>query len=179
MKNFHEPLKLPANWHQLVNRDADADENCIAVGGLAAKLGQLRGPSLASAARPISDTAAEVPDGLSQAAGLGAIARLVQLARREARETPEQFAKKAQLSKEEVELLEAAATPPEPRVLYSIGEALGVSYQKLLTLAGHKKERDENLEQQVLRFAASSAPMDKLSRVESQALHDFLRLLHD
>jgi hypothetical protein len=172
--NFHQPLNLPADRRKRIEKALAADEGCIAVGGLAAKLGQLRAPAVAFHAEQTEEA-----HTLSISAGLSAIARLVQLARREARQDSAQFAKKAGLSIDELQATEAAAAAPEPRVLFALSEALSVSYKKLLTLAGHTKQRDEQLEREVLRFAASSAPMDKLSKVESQALHDFMKLLHD
>jgi transcriptional regulator with XRE-family HTH domain len=174
MSKYHQPLQLPADRRARIEKAMAADEGCIAVGGLAARIGQLRVP----AAAPVGD-AAEAVQALPAAAGFVAIARLVQLARREARQTPEQFAKRTGLGVEELQTIETAAAPPEPRVLYVLSEALDVSYQKLLTLAGHRKQRDDHLEREALRFAASSAPMDKLSKVEAQALHDFLSLLHE
>lgn len=172
--NYHQPLKLPADRRARIEKALSADEGCIAVGGLAARSGQLRNSPEGG-----RTSSAEPPGTLSPAAGLSAIARLVQLARREAGLTLEQFAKKVEVSSEELRATEAAATTPEPRVLHALSEGLGVSYQKLLTLAGHRRQRDEQLEREVLRFAASSAPMDKLSKGEAQALHDFLSLLHE
>jgi transcriptional regulator with XRE-family HTH domain len=176
MNNFHQPLKLPADRRIRINRALAADEGCIAVGGLAAKLGQL-----SETCTEWTDNATSVGkvEVLSPATGLVVISRLVQLARREARQSPEQFAKQTSLSLEELQAIEAATRVPEPRVLYSISEALDISYQKLLTLAGHRKQRDNSLEREALKFAASSAPMDKLSKTEAEALHDFLSLLHD
>jgi transcriptional regulator with XRE-family HTH domain len=112
--------------------------------------------------------------------GLITIARLVQFARRESRQSPDQYAKRIGIATEELESTESGVATPEPRVLFAFSEALNVSYQKLLTLAGHRQQRDTSLEREaLLRFAAFSAPMDKLNSVETQALHDLLRLLHE
>jgi transcriptional regulator with XRE-family HTH domain len=111
--------------------------------------------------------------------GLLTIARLLQFARREARQTPDQYAKRIGIAVDELETTEAGVATPEPRVLFAVSESLKISYQKLMTLAGHRQVRDAALEREALRFAAFSAPMDKLSSVEAQALHDLLRLLHD
>lgn len=171
MANYHQPLKLPADRSARIEKALSADEGCIAVGGLAARLGQLRVPAVGE---NLMAAEATFP-----AAGLLAIARLVQLARREARQNVEQFARTAGITVEEVQSTETASSAPEPRVLHALSAALEISYQKLLTLAGLRRQRDESLEREALRFAASSAPMDKLTKVEAQALHDFLSLLHD
>lgn len=174
MEKYHQPLNFPANRSKRIQKAIAADEGCIAVGGLAARSGQLRDSAVCEAS-----TASGADASLQPVSGIAAIARLVQLARREARQDVEHFARKVGLSAEELQAIETGCVIPEPRILYTLSESLDVSYQKLLTLAGHRRQRDEALEQQVLRFAASSAPMDKLSKSEAQALHDFLHLLHD
>lgn len=171
--NYHRPLKMPADRQALIRAAIEADEDCVSVGGFAAKMGQLRVPQNPEANAVAAQDCPPSPNGLA------AIARLVQLARREAGLTPDKFAKKVGLTDAELQVAEAGTATPEPRVLYALSEGLNVSYQKLLSLAGHRKQRDDALEREVLRFAAFSAPMDRLSKVEAQALHDLLRLLHD
>jgi transcriptional regulator with XRE-family HTH domain len=163
-----EPLRFPANRDKLIARAIAADEGNVSVGGLAARVGMLR----------------ELPDARSRSAtvaphGIDALARLVQLARREQTLTPEQFATRFSLDLRELLDLESARNVPEPRLLYQLSLALRVSYEKLLVLAGHRVRRDEALEREALRFAASSGPMDKLSKSEAQALHDFIRALDE
>jgi transcriptional regulator with XRE-family HTH domain len=163
----HKPLRLPVNREKLIARAIAADDGDVSVGGLAAKLGMLRD---ASGAEPRPTT---VPYGLY------ALARLIQLARRDEALTPEQFASKFGLDLRELLDLESARNAPEPRVLYQLSVVLRVSYEKLLVLAGHQVHRDKALEHDALRFAASSGPMDRLSKSEAEALHDFIRALHD
>ena|ERR1041385_7849091 len=171
MTNYHRPLKLPANRQAFIEKATAFDDGCMAVGGFASKVGQLR-DDVAEANS--AGTGSSLP-----LSGITGIAKLVQWARREARQSVEQFAKKVGIDPSEVEAAEAASATPEPRVLYALSESLGVSYQKLLTLAGHRKERDTVLEREVLRFAAFSGSMDKLTKVEEQGLHDLLKILHD
>lgn len=177
MEKYHQPLSFPADRSKRIAKALAADEGCVGVGGLAARSGQLRD----SAGSEPTATAATAAGGAAQpvVTGVAALARLVQLARRDARQDLEHFARRFGLSVAELQAIETGCGTPEPRVLYALSEGLEVSYQKLLTLAGHRRQRDETLEQQVLRFAASSAPMDKLSKSEAQALHDLLQLLHD
>jgi len=162
----HKPLRFPSNRENLIARAIAADEAGVSVGGLAAELGMLREAPGAEPRPPTS-------------CGLDALARLVQFARRDHALAPDQFASRFGLDLRELVDLESARNVPEPRVLHQLSVALKVSYEKLLVLAGHRVHRDETLEREALRFAASSRPMDKLSKSESQALHDFIRALHD
>jgi hypothetical protein len=170
MANYHRPLTLPANRNALLEKAFAVNDGCISVAGLAIKLGQF-GPVGA-------DTGSQVPQGANMF-GVAAIARLVEFARREECLTPEQYANRIGIGLEELLLAESGTNVAEPRVLHALSSALNISYHKLMSLAGHRKQSDERLEREVLRFAASSGPMDKLSSSESQALHDLLKLLHD
>src|SRR5438874_8412081 len=173
MTDYHRSLKLPADRQKLIEKATAADDGCISVGGFAARLGQLRTPDTSH------PSAVGASDSVPPASGVVAIGRLIQLARREEHLRPEQFAVKIGIDLAELQAAETGSSVPEPRVLYALSEALDISYQKLMSLAGHRKDRDEILEREVLRFAASSAPMDKLSHNEVQALQDLLRLLQD
>lgn len=166
MINYHRPLRLPANRDALIERATAESDGHLSVGGFAPHLGQAHCPPRAG-------------PQLDPRPGLLTIARLVQYARRDARQTPDQYARRIGIAPGELEVTETGVMTPEPRVLYAISESLKISYQKLLTLAGHRQERDVTLEREALRFAAFSAPMDKLNSTEAQALHDLLRLLHE
>jgi transcriptional regulator with XRE-family HTH domain len=161
----HKNLRFPKNREKLIAHAVATDDGCVAVGGLAAKLGLLQAP------QPIEPS--------EQKEGVEAIAKLVQLSRREWGMDHERFAEKVGMEVSEVRELETSCSIPEPRVLYKLSTALKVSYHKLLVLAGHRRERIEWLEQEKLKFAASSGPMDKLTKAESQALQDFIRALHE
>jgi hypothetical protein len=163
-----KPIKLPANRERSIARAIAADDSCVSAGGLAEQLGML--PPLP---RPAAPTATVHPQGLA------ALARLVQLARREQGLTPDRFALKLGLDLSELVAIETSCEVPEPRVLHLISTGLDVSYEKLQVLVGYRTARDQSLEHQAIRFAASSEPMDKLSKAEAQALHEFIRALHD
>lgn len=169
------PLRLPENRDELIARAIAADDACVSVGGLAAQLGMLWDAGQTRAARRAGTGHTAAPLSL----GLQALARLVQLDRRRLRLSSEQFAAQCGLELHELLDVESAQAPPEPRVLYQLSMSLKVSYEKLLTLAGHRQRRDEALERGVLLFAANSGPMDQLSKSESQALQDFIRALND
>lgn len=159
----HRPLRLPRNRDRIIARAVATDDACVSVGGLAARFNMLGG----------SDTSYEAGPGVA------AIAKLVSMSRHEARLSPERFAAKIGLDVSELGELEAGSSTPEPRVLYQLSVSLRLSYHKLLVLAGHRTERIDVLEREKVRFAASSGPLDKLSKEDCQALHDFIRALSD
>jgi|GEM_PF-3544113 len=171
MKNKqHEPLRFPPNREKLIAHALESDDGCISVGGLASRLGMFLAPEEPSSADDLSGC---------NPTGLGALGRLVQLARREQGLEPEAFANKLGLDLKELLDIESGYVTPELRVLYLVSTGLRVSYDKLQVLVGYRVSRDQSLERQTLRFAASSGPMDKLTRTEAQALHDFIQALHE
>lgn len=168
MNMKHNPLRLPTNRDQLIARAIEADDGCVSVVGLAMSLGMLE--------QGTPRTEPAVPAAIT---GLLALSRFIQFARREHRLTPAEFATKLGLESQELLDIEAGIEPPELRVLHVLSIGLKVSYEKLQILAGYRVARDEALEREAIRFAASSGPMDKLSKSEAQALQAFIRALHD
>lgn len=166
-----KPLNLPANREDRIARALELEDGCVLAGGLPSTLGFL--PQSARTAEPVSVV------NESHGTGVVALARFVQLARRDRGQTPVVFASKIGLDLQEVVELESGCTTPELRVLHTLATGLGVSYSKLQVLVGYRQARDVTLQREALKFAASSGPMDKLSRVEEQALHDFIQALHD
>jgi transcriptional regulator with XRE-family HTH domain len=165
----HKPLSIPKNRQKLIERAVSVDDAYVSVGGLAARLGLLNTAPTAESAR----------EGLATTIGIATLARLVQLARRRDGLTLKEFSAKFGLNLGEMFEIENGRGIPEPRVLQQVSVALRVSYEKLLILAGHRRFRDENLDREALKFAANSGPMDKLSKAESQALQDFMKVLND
>lgn len=164
-------IDFPANRKDLIEAATGEVEPCIAVGGLAVELGLLRAPGSAVL------RAAGPPHVASE--GIKILARLVMLWRREQQLTVEQLAAKAGLEANEVLSLETEAGVAEPRVLHALSQALQVSYEKLMALAGHMVQSDARLSDAAIRFAARSEPMEKLSRPEQEALHEFVKMLVD
>ena len=148
-----------------LKRMADAEEQCpsVAVGGLAVDLGLI-------------DQARE-PMGLAAVNAATAIARLVELWRRQQGLTVEIFAARANLTEAEVVAIESGEIIPEPRVLLRVSEVMAVSYDKLMHVAGHVRVRDERLSYGAVRFAGRSESMAKLTAQEEDALDEFVRLL--
>lgn len=164
----HVPIRLPPRRDRSIARAVTADDSCVSVGGLAERIGML--PPVPRSSVPAVNVHPQ---------GLAALARLVQLARREQGLGPDEFAAKLGLDLPELVSVESAREAPEPRILHLISTGLKVSYEKLQVLVGYRRARDQSLEHEALRFAASSGPMDKLSKAEAEALHQFIRALHD
>lgn len=163
MSTMNTPKPVDREW---LRRMADAEERCesISVGGLAADLGELRKP-------------AQGLVGVESVSSVVALAKLVELWRRQHRLTVEDFAKRANLAEVDVVGLESGEIVPEPRVLFQISQAIKISYDKLMRIAGHIVERDEHLSTAAVRFAARSESMEKLTRQEQEALHEFINTL--
>lgn len=147
-------------------RMADAEERCpsISAGGLAADFGMPRHIGHASF-------------GPQEASTQVALAKLVELWRRQHRLTVEEFAKRANLTEAEIVGIETAEFVPEPRILWQLSKAIRISYDKLMLIAGHVVNRDESLSNAAVRFAARSETMEQLTRQEQEALHEFINLL--
>src|ERR1039457_6473675 len=107
MTMYHRPLTLPKNRRNLIERAIAADDSCVSVARLATMLGHF-GPRVAGLE----------PSESIVLCGIVAIARLIQLARREERLAPEQYAKKLGIGLDELEAAESGTRVSEPRVLY-------------------------------------------------------------
>lgn len=156
-------LEFPEDRAEMVRLALETDDaGGVSVGGLARDLDMLSSMRMPPASSSI---------------GSHAVARLIQLWRRRARLDVVKLADQAGLTPEEVFAAEQGDRTPEPRVLHALSEVLDVSYDKLLHLAGHTKDRDEAMETAAVRFAASSDSVADLSPQDEEALHRFISLL--
>ena len=162
MSMMNTPQPMDDAW---LRRMADAEEQCpsISVGGMAVDVGLHSG--------------AHEPGALAAVNAATALARLVELWRRQQQLTVEEFAKRSGLTEAEVVGIESGELIPEPRALLQLSQVIPVSYDKLLHVAGHVQQRDERLCSGAVRFAARSEPMEALTRQEEEALRDFVNLL--
>ena len=107
-----------------------------------------------------------------------AFVRFVQLARRERRLSLEQFADKVDVDL--VELLKIETEEhykPAIRTVYKIAGFLKVPEQKLMALAGLLQVKDAQFQTAALKFAARSAPVEKLSKEEHSDLEEIVKFL--
>lgn len=107
-----------------------------------------------------------------------AFVRFVQLARRERRLSLEGFAEKVDVDL--VELLKIETEEhykPAIRTVHKIAEFLKVPENKLMVLAGLLQVKDAQFQNAALKFAARSAPVEKLTREEHSDLEEIVKFL--
>jgi transcriptional regulator with XRE-family HTH domain len=107
-----------------------------------------------------------------------AFVRFVQLARRERRLSLEQFAEKVDVDLVELVKIETEEHyKPAIRTVHKIAEFLKIPEKKLLALAGLLQVKDPQFQTAALKFAARSAPVEKLSQQEHSDLEEIVKLL--
>jgi transcriptional regulator with XRE-family HTH domain len=107
-----------------------------------------------------------------------AFVRLVELARRERSLSLEQFAERVDVDLAELVRIETQANyTPAIRTVHKIAEFLKVPDKKLLALAGLLQVKDAQFQTAAMRFAARSAPVEKLTKEEHSDLEEIVKLL--
>jgi hypothetical protein len=149
----------PTTDREWLAKQAALEDNCfVSVGGLVTaveELGRSRGARLTR----------------------HAFARLVELTRREHKLTWEQFSNK--LDVDLVELIGIADEHymPTPRSVAKIAQFMHVPAEKLMVLSGIALARNVQFEEEALRFAARSQPVEELSHEEQEALEEYVKFL--
>ena len=107
-----------------------------------------------------------------------ALAKLVELRRRQYRLSAEDLAKKANVDLADVVSIERGErTIPEPRTVHRLAQALGLPEPRLLELAGLLPANHARFREATVRFAARSEPVAALLPEEQEALKGFVGLL--
>jgi HTH-type transcriptional regulator, competence development regulator len=140
---------------------AEAEDNgIVSVGGLVCALARSEEESKAHLAERV------------------ALAKLVELRRRQYRLSPEDLAQKADVELEDIVSLERGEeTVPAPRTMQRLAQALELPEPRLLELAGLMPAKDARLRKATVRFAARSEPVAILLPQEREALEEFVELL--
>jgi HTH-type transcriptional regulator, competence development regulator len=138
---------------------AKEEDNCVlSVGGLALAAEDAR------ASIPISTRAA--------------FARFVQLYRRDKGLTIEQLAQNADIDIIDIVNIERGVdVTPEPRTIYNLAEQFKLATSVLMQLAGLAQPRDQAFAERAIRFAARSAPVEKLTPQEHRDLEEYVKYL--
>jgi HTH-type transcriptional regulator, competence development regulator len=111
-------------------------------------------------------------------AGRVALAKLVELRRRQYRLSAEDLAQKASVDLEDIVGIERGeGTVPESRTMHLLAQALDLPEQRLLELAGLVQASDARFRKAAVRFAARSEPVANLLPQEQAALEEFVGLL--
>ncbi|HWZ30755.1 MAG TPA: helix-turn-helix transcriptional regulator [Bryobacteraceae bacterium] len=107
-----------------------------------------------------------------------AFVRFVALARRERSLSLEQFAEKVDVDLVELVKIETETNyKPAIRTVHKIAEFLKVPQKTLLALAGLLQMKDPEFQTAALKFAARSAPVEKLTKQEHSDLEEIVKLL--
>jgi HTH-type transcriptional regulator, competence development regulator len=107
-----------------------------------------------------------------------AFGRFVNLMRRQRALSIEALAENADLDIGElISIEDNLQFKPEPRTVFRLALAFGVSQQRLMQLAGLASATDAQFRQEAVRFAARSEPVQKLSKEENAALEAFIAVL--
>jgi hypothetical protein len=131
---------------------------------------------------PITAGAASVPQEgrFAEKAGTGrlALAKLVELRRRQCRLSVEGLATQAEVNLEEVVSLEQGeGAGPSPRTVQRVAAVLKLPERPLLELAGLVEGKDHRLREAAVRFAARSEPVEDLRPEEREALKEYVKVL--
>ncbi len=111
-------------------------------------------------------------------AGRVALAKLVELRRRQYRLSAEDLSRKADVDLEDIVSIERGeGTIPEPRTMQCLARALELPEQRLLELAGLVPAQDARLRKATVRFVSQSEPVATLLPQEQEALEEFVGLL--
>ncbi len=114
-QNNHKPLEFPKDREAFERRAFEAEDGCISVGGLAHRLGMF--------------SQQREPMALATVNAATALAKLVELWRRQQWLTVEAFAKRANLTEAEVVGIESGEIVPEPRALFQVSQVIPVLVQ--------------------------------------------------
>ncbi len=107
-----------------------------------------------------------------------ALAKLIELRRRQCRLSPEDLASRAAVALEEVVRIERAeAMPPEPCTVQRIALVLQLPEHRLLQLAGLVRAKDHRFREATVRFAARAEPLEELRPEELRALEEYVQVL--
>jgi HTH-type transcriptional regulator, competence development regulator len=107
-----------------------------------------------------------------------ALAKLVELRRRQCRLSPEDLASQADVDLEDVVSIERGeGRVPEPRTVHQIAQVLNLPERCLLQLAGFVEAKDVRFRKATIRFAARSEPTADLLPEELEALEEYVKVL--
>jgi HTH-type transcriptional regulator, competence development regulator len=155
MTHTNRPNGPSRDWLLKAGAAEDACRS-LSVGGLAADVGLLRSAKM----------------GVQTA-----FPRLVEYSRRKLGLSVEQLAEQADVDIEEIVQIETmASVVPDVRTVYQLAEALKLTPNTLMEVAGLTTTRPQ-IRNVALRFAARSESTARLSHDEQEALEEFVKVL--
>ena len=109
-----------------------------------------------------------------------AFGQLIRLLRREHRMTPEQFAEDLDIELGELIAMEAAdQMRPSARTIHKLSAKMRVPSSNLFVLSGLAEARDSHIQEECLKFAARSQPLQALTPDEHQVLNEWVKYLSE
>lgn len=153
----HRTIEIPEERNALIEEAATDFEGCTSVGGLAHRLGILRGRT---------ETTPRV------------FGKFIQFSRRRLGWTVETLAEKAGVDLSELVSIEIDRRfVPHPTTVLALSRTLGYPLEPLMELSGVSREPNEPLNQAALRFAARCEPASQLTTDEREAYDEFVKVL--
>jgi len=142
-------------------KQAELEDNCfVSVGGLVSAIEDIDQQSQGvNAARP-------------------AFVSLLDLTRREHKLTWEQFSQRLDVDLGElIGIDNDEKYKPTPRTVSKIAHFIHVPAEKLFILSGLARAHDTHFQEEALRFAARSQPVEELTFEEHEALKEYVKFL--
>lgn len=153
-------IKMNTNAAWLRAKADEEDKGIVSVGGLVCALAKSEEESKAHLTERV------------------ALAKLVELRRRQYRLSAEDLAKKADIELEDLVSIERGeGTVLEPRTIHCLAKTLELPEQRFLELAGLVQAKSASFRKATVRFAARSEPVANLLPQEQEALEEFVKLL--
>lgn len=107
-----------------------------------------------------------------------ALSALLQLLRRRDNLSYEELAQRARIDANEIQCIETDPTyTARPRTIYQLEHYFHLPKRSLAKLAGMTRNPSSGFREEVMRFAASSKAMHKLTRDEARILNSFVKFL--
>ena len=130
-------------------------------------------------ARALTDFSKEVaPSQTNDATLRKGLSTLVSMLRRRDGLSEEALATNARVDVEEIKCIETDVSyMPRPRTIYQLEEYFQLPARSLARLSGLTATHPPGFQEEVLRFAASSKSLHKLTRDEKRLLNEFVRFL--
>jgi transcriptional regulator with XRE-family HTH domain len=162
-------IDSPAGELEMILTEAGVDAAELLKSGRAAVARALAVSNAHSLQTDAGEEGSDVRQGLS--------ALLVMLRRRDGL-SEDELAVRARVDAAEVRRIEYDPSyTPQPRTIYQIEQFFKLPKRSLVRLAGIQRQQPPELRDEVLRFAANSKSIQKLSREETKLLNQFVRFL--
>lgn len=183
MKKIDDGVTMSRTLRDIV-LDADAGSLIETVSELGIDPADLASRGRAAAERALASTARSA-ESITSAPDMDAtnqlhegLSVLLHLLRRRDNLSEEDLAARARVDVTEVRRIEHDRTyTPSPRTVYQLEQVFRLPKRTLVKLSGLARAQSPEFKDEVLRFAASSRAIQKMTREERKLLNEFVRFL--